>query len=64
MAVKSYQFCFLNDIDLVLYCDHNEVVILGSLPSNILGHLVANVNYYAWFHTGDVLKDAEGHFKF
>ena len=64
MPVRDDGFCFLNAIDLALYCDHNEVIAFDSLASNILGHLVANVNYYKWFHTGDVLKDAEGYFKF
>ena len=34
------------------------------MESTILGHLVANVNYYKLFHTGDVLKNAERYFKF
>ena len=67
-AVKSCQLgvmvFFLNAIDLALYCDHNEEVKFNSLASSIPGHLVANVHYYKQFHTGDVLKDAEGYFKF
>ena len=52
ILVMGDGFCFLNATDLVLYCDHNEVVAFNSLASIILGHLVANVNYYEWFHTG------------
>ena len=57
-------FVFLNEIDLVLYCDYNEVVTIDSLVSNILEYLSADVDYYKQFHTGDVLQDAEGYFKF
>ena len=64
MPVRGDGFCFLDAIDLVLYCYHNEVVTLNSLASNILGHLAANVNFYKEFHTEDVLKDTEGYFKF
>ena len=60
MPVRGDGFHFPNAIDLVLYCAHNEMVTLNSLASNILGHLVANVDYYKWFHTGEVLKDTEG----
>ena len=45
-------FCFLNAVDMVLYCDHNDVLFW------------VNVKYYKWFHIGDVLKDAEKYFKF
>ena len=64
MPVRGDDFCFLNAIGLVLYCDYNEVVTVDSLASNILGHLVANVDYYEWFHTGDVLRDTWSYFKF
>ena len=64
MPVRGDGFRFLNVIGMVLYCDHNEVVSFSSLAINILGNLVANVHYYKWFHTGDILKDAEDHFKF
>ena len=64
MAVRGDGFCFLNTIDMVLYCDHNEVETFDSLSSIILWHLVANVKYYEWFHTGDMLKDIKGYFKF
>ena len=64
MPVRDDGFCFLNAIDLVLYCNHNEVLTLDSMASNILGHFMENVNIYKWFHTGDVLKDTEGYFKF
>ena len=40
------------------------MVTFKSLASNVLGHLASNVHYYKQFHTGDVLKDAEGYFKF
>ena len=64
IPVTSDGFCFLKPIDLALYCDHNEVETFDNLASNILGHLLADIHYYEWFHTGDVLKDAEGYFKF
>ena len=64
MPIRGDGFCFLNDIDLVLYCDQNEVVALDSLGSNILGNLATTVDYYEQFHTGDVLKDTEGYLIF
>ena len=64
MPVRGYGFCFLNAIDLLLCCDYNEVVTVSNLASNILGHLVANVDYYKQFHTEDILQDTEGYFKF
>ena len=64
MPVRSDGFCSLNATDLVLYCDCNEVVTVDSLASNILGHLVANVDYYKEFNAGAVLWDTEGYFKF
>ena len=64
MPGKGDGFCFLNAIYLVLYCDHNEVVTFDSLASIILGHLVANFNYYEWFHIGYIIKNAENYFKF
>ena len=64
MPVRGDGSCFLNAIDMVLHHNHSEVVILDSLASNILGHLVTNVDYYEQFYTGDVLKDAQGYFKF
>ena len=64
MPVRGNGFCFLNALDLVLYCDYNEVVIVASLASSILGHLVANVDHYKWFHAEDILRDTEGYFKF
>ena len=57
MLVRSNHFCFLNAIDMVLYCKYNEVVTVNSLASIILGHLAGNVNYYEWFHKGDILRD-------
>ena len=57
-------FCFLNAIDLALYCQYNEVVMVDSLVSNILGHLAVNVDYYKHFHTGDYLWDAEDYLRF
>ena len=41
MPVRGDGFCFLNAIDMVLYCDHNEVVTFDSMESTILGHLEA-----------------------
>ena len=64
MPVRGDGFCFLNVIDLALYCDYNEVVSVNSLESNTLGYLAANVDYYKQFHAGDILRDAEGFFKF
>ena len=64
MPARGDGFCFLNTIDLALYCDYNEVVMVDILANNILGHLAANVNYYKQFHTGDILWDTEGFFKF
>ena len=49
---------------MLLYCDHNEVVTFDSLESTILGHQAANIKYYEWFHTGNMLKDAERYLKF
>ena len=49
---------------MVLYSDYNEIVALDSLASNILEHLVANVDYYKQFHTGGILQDSEGYIKF
>ena len=64
MPVRGDGFCFLNAIDMELYCDHNAVVTFDSLASTILGHLVANIRYYEWLHAVDVLKDADDYFKF
>ena len=63
LPVRGDSFCFLNAIDLVFYCDY-EVVMVDSLESSVQGHLVANVDYYKWFHIGDILQYAEGYFKF
>ena len=51
MSVRGDGFCVLNDVDLVLYCDHNKLVTHDSLAHNILGHLAANMHYYEWFDT-------------
>ena len=48
---------------MVLYMNHDEVVTFASMESTILGHLLANVNYYKMFHTGDILKDTKMYFK-
>ena len=64
MPLRNDGFCFLNAIDMVLYCDHNERLTYDSLESTILGHLAANVMYYKLLHTGDMLKDAERYFTF
>ena len=64
MSVRGDRFCFLYAIEMVLYSDHNEVVTFDSLASPVLWHLVANVKYYELFHTGELLKDTEGYFKF
>ena len=63
MPVRGDGLCFLNAIDMVLYCDHNDMVTFNSIVSTILGHLAATVKYYKWFHTGDMLKGAERCFK-
>ena len=55
MPVRGVSFGFLNAIDLVLYCDYNDVVMVDILASNIPGHLAANVDYYKQFHMGDIL---------
>ena len=47
-----------------MYCDHDEVVTVDDMVNNILEHLAANADYYKQFHTGDLLWDAEGYFKF
>ena len=39
MPVRGDGSCSLNAIDWALYCDHNEVVTLNNLASNILDHL-------------------------
>ena len=44
--------------------DHAEEMTLDKLQSSILDHMAANVNYYKWFHTGNVLKDVKRYFKF
>ena len=64
IPVRVNGFCFLKAVDMVLSCDHNEVVTFDNMESTILGHLVANVKYYKLFHTGDILKDAQRYFKF
>ena len=64
MPVRGDGFCFLNAIEVVQYCDYSEVVMVNSLGSIILGHLAANVDYYKWFCTGDILWNAEGYFIF
>ena len=64
MLVKGDGFCFLNAIDLVLYCGYVEVITLENMVNNILEHLVANADYYKLFHTGDLLWDVEGWFQF
>ena len=45
MPVRGDGFCFLNAIDMVLYCDHNEVVTFDSLASTILEHPAANAKF-------------------
>ena len=64
MPVRAYGFCFPHAVDMVPCCDHDEVLTFNSMESTILGHLAANVKYYEWFPTGDVLKDAERYSKF
>ena len=46
MSVRCNGFSLLNAIDMVLYCDHNEVVAFNSMKNTPLGHLAANVKYY------------------
>ena len=64
MPVRGDGFCFLNAIGMVLSCDYNEVIIFDSMEGTILVHLAANVKYYKWFHTGDILNDKERYLKF
>ena len=45
-------------------CDYDEVVTLDDTVNNILEHLVANDAYYREFHTGYLLWNVEGYFKF
>ena len=52
--VRADGFCFLHAVEMVLYMDHDEVVTFDNMESTILGHLVANANYYKLFHTGDI----------
>ena len=42
----------------------DEVVKVGDMVSNILEHHAVNADYYKQFHTGDLLQDVEGYFKF
>ena len=62
--VRADGFCFLHAVEMVLNMDHDEVVTFDSMESTILDHLAASANYYKLFHTGNVLKDTEGYFKF
>ena len=57
-------FCFLDANDLVLYCDYDEALTVDHMANNILEHLAASADYYIQFHTGDLIPDGEGHFKF
>ena len=63
-TVRSDGFCFLHAVEMVLYMDHDEVVMLDSMESTILECLVVNVDYCKLFHKGHVLKDAKRYFKF
>ena len=56
--------CFLNGIDLVLYCDYDEVITVDHMANNILEHLATNAYYYQQFHTSNLKQDAEGYFRF
>ena len=62
--VRSNGFCFLHAVGMVLYMDHDEMVTLDTMESNILDHMASTVNYYKLFHTGHVLKDTQRYFKF
>ena len=64
MPVMGDNFCFLNTIDLVLYCDYDEIVTVDHMVNNILDHLATNAEYYKQFNTGDLIWNAEGYFKF
>ena len=55
-------FCFLNAIELVLYCDYNEVVTLDEMVNTILVHLAANAYHYKGCHMDDIWWDAERYF--
>ena len=64
MAVRGDGFCLLNAIDLLLYCDFDEVVTVDNMANSVLEHLATNIDYYKQFHTGDLLWDSKGYFKF
>ena len=64
MPVRAGGICFLHALDMVLYLDYDEVVTFDSMESTIMGHLATNVKYYKYFHTGELLRDAESKFKF
>ena len=63
-TVRADWFCFLHAVDMALYMDHDKVAPFNNMEGIILGHLVANVNYYKLFHVGDVLEDAERYLEF
>ena len=54
-------FYFLNAIELVLYCDYEQVVTVDDMVTYIIEHLATNADYYKQLHTGDLLQDAEEH---
>ena len=64
MPVMGNGFCPLNAIDLVLYCDYNEMVTVDHMANNILEHLAVNADYYKQSHTDDIIQDTDMCFKF
>ena len=63
-TISVDEFCFLNAIELVLYCDYDEVVTCDDIVNNIIEHLATNANCYKGFHNGDLVQTAEHYFKF
>ena len=64
MPVLGDGFSCMNAIDLVLYCEYDEVVTADHMANNLLEHLAADADYYKQFNTGNLIQDAEGYFKF
>ena len=46
MPVVSNGFCFLNAIDLVLYCDYDKDVTVDYMAKKFLEYLATNADYY------------------
>ena len=64
MPVQDDGFCFLTAIDLVVYCDFDEVEIVHHMVNSILEHLPSIAEYYKKFCISDLLWDTEGYIKF